>query len=68
MITTEKILDEISEHSTEEKSMIAEIVSRWANEERRMKIRQSADEAIAAYRNGELKPQTTDELFEEIGF
>jgi hypothetical protein len=66
MTTLEQALDAVSQLSSEQQEMLIDIVKHRLIEARRNEIAQNAKEAIAAFHNGELRPQPVDDIIAEL--
>ncbi|CAN5896857.1 hypothetical protein BH24DEI2_BH24DEI2_20730 [soil metagenome] len=66
MVTLDKALDVVMELSPDEQEMLLGIVKKRRVEARRTEIAESFVEAKRAWRAGELKVQTADELIADL--
>ncbi len=66
MTTIEQALDAVSQLSSEHQEMLIDIVKHRLIEAKRRDIAQSAKEAIAAFHQGNLRPQPIDDIITEL--
>ena len=66
MKTIDSVVDEISQHSLDEKEMIAEILNKRLIEEKRDLIYKEYKRAMRNYNTGKVKSGNVDDLFKEI--
>lgn len=67
MTTLDQVLDTVMQLPLEQQEMLIQILYRRHIESRRAKIAEDAQEAIAAFHAGKLKPQPAEEIFTELG-
>jgi hypothetical protein len=65
-ITLDKALDTIMELPLEQQEMLLDIVRRRHIERRRQEIARDAEESLAAFRTGQLRPQSSIEVIVEL--
>lgn len=66
MITFEQALEVVMELSFEQREMLIDIVHRRNAQQRRQQLAQEAQEALAEYRSGKLKPLTALEVIDRL--
>ncbi len=67
MKTIDNVLNEISQHSLDEKEMIADILNKRLIEEKRNLIYKEYVRAMRNFKTGRAKSGNVNDLFEEIG-
>ncbi len=65
-MTLDQAIDAVMQLPPEQQDMLIDIVQHRRAENRRKEIARSAREAIAAYRAGELKPQSVPDIIAEL--
>lgn len=66
MITLDQALDTVSQLPLEQREMLAEILHKRQITERRQAIARDAQEAVAAFRRGDLKAQPVEQGIAEL--
>lgn len=65
-ITLDTALDTVMELPLEQQEMLIDIVRKRHIEHRRQEIAQDAQESLASFRAGQLKPQSATEVIVEL--
>jgi ABC-type Fe3+-citrate transport system substrate-binding protein len=65
-ITLDQAIDTVMQLSFEQREMLIEIIRRRDIENRRKEIAKEAQESMAAFHAGELKPQPSGEVITEL--
>lgn len=65
-VTLDQAIEVAMQLPLDQREMLLDIVSRRDTEARRQEIARDAQESIAAFRAGDLKPQTSDDIIDII--
>lgn len=65
-ITLDRVLDTVMELPLEQQEMLLDIVRKRHIERRRQEIARDAQESLAAFRAGQLRPQSAAEVIVEL--
>ena len=65
-VTLDKVLESVMQLPEEQQEMLVEIIKHRHIEARRQEIAQGARESLALFRGGKLRPQTADEVIQEL--
>jgi hypothetical protein len=66
MTTLDEALDLVAQLSSEEQDMLVRIVQHRRREQWRSELAQNAEESLAAFHRGELKPETAEEAIASL--
>ncbi len=66
-ITLDRTIEMAMQLSFEQQEMLLEIIRKRHIEARRDEIARDAQASLAAFRAGHLKPQTADQVIDELG-
>ena len=66
MTTLEQALDTVSQLPLEQQEMLLKIIENRLSETRRKEIAQDAQEAITAFHQGKLSPQSAEAVITEL--
>jgi hypothetical protein len=66
MVTLEQVLDTVMQLPLEQQEMLIEILHNRHIEQRREEIAQNAQEVLADFRGGKLKPQSVNDVITEL--
>lgn len=66
MPTLDQALDIVSQLSIEQQTMLIEILQRRQTEARRVEIAANAQQAVTAFQQGQLTPQSATEVIAEL--
>jgi hypothetical protein len=65
-MTFEQVIEMIRQFPDEQQEMLVDLIRGWRTETRRREIARDAQESLAAFRNGELKPQSAQAVITEL--
>lgn len=65
-ITLDQAIDVAMQLPLEQREILLDVIRRRDIEARRQEIARDAEESLAAFRAGELKPQSADEVIREL--
>jgi hypothetical protein len=66
MLGFEQIVDTVMELPFERQEMLKDLITKWHIEVRRSEIARDAEESLALYRTGQLKPQSAQNIIAEL--
>lgn len=66
MVTLDQAIDAAMQLPPEQQEMLMEIIHKRQVEARRQEIADDAQESLANFREGKLKPQSVPEIIEEL--
>ena len=62
----EQVIEMIKQFPAEQQEMLIDLVRSWRTETRRREIARDAQESLAAFRNGQLKPQSAQAVITQL--
>ncbi len=65
-ITFEQVVETIRRFPEEQQDMLIELIRVWRTENRRREIARDAQESLAAFRSGQLEPQSAQAVITEL--
>ena len=65
-MTFEQVVETIRQLPAEQQEMLIDLIRGWRIETRRREIARDAQESLAAFRNGQLKPQSAQAVITEL--
>ncbi|MGC9395535.1 MAG: hypothetical protein ACP5J4_11840 [Anaerolineae bacterium] len=65
-VVFEQVVDTVMELPLEQQEMLKELITKWHIEARRSEIAHDAQESLALYRAGQLKPQSAQSVIAEL--
>ncbi len=65
-VTFEQVVEMVRQFPTEQQEMLADLIRRWHIETRRREIARDAQESLATFRSGQLKPQSAQAVIKEL--
>jgi hypothetical protein len=65
-MTFDQIVEIIKEFPSEQQEMLIDLIRGWRIEARRREIARDAQESLAAFRDGQLEPQSAQEVIAEL--
>jgi len=65
-MTFEQVVETIRQFPAEQQVMILDLIRGWRTETRRREIARDAQESLAAFRSGQLKPQSAQAVIAEL--
>ena len=68
MMTLDQILDEVMELPEDQQDMLVDIVRHRRIEAQRKDIAEAANESLALFHSGQLKPQPVEDIIEKLRF
>ncbi len=65
-ITFEQVVETAKQFPPEQQEMLIDLIRGWRIEARRREIAHDAQESLAAFRSGQLEPQSAQEIITEL--
>jgi len=65
-MTFEQVVEMIRQFPTEQQELLIDLIRGWRIETRRREIARDAQESLAAFRNGQLEPQSAQAVISEL--
>jgi len=65
-LTFEQVVETIRQFPAEQQEILVDLIRGWRIETRRREIAHDAQESLAAFRNGQLKPQSAQAVITEL--
>jgi hypothetical protein len=65
-MTFEQVIEMIRQFPDEQQEMLVDLIRGWRTETRRREIARDARESLAAFRSGQLKPQSAQAVITEL--
>lgn len=65
-ITFEQVVEMVKEFPAEQQNLLADLMRGWRIDARRREIARDAQESLAAFHQGQLKPQSAAEVIHEL--
>lgn len=65
-MTFEQVVETIRQFPAEQQEMLIDLIRGWRAETRRREIARDAQESLATFRSGQLKPQSAQEVITEL--
>ena len=65
-MTFEQVVEMIRQFLAEQQEMLTDLIRGWRIETRRREIARDAQESLAAFRSGQLKPQSAQAVISEL--
>jgi hypothetical protein len=65
-MTFEQVIEMIRQFPDEQQEMLVDLIRGWRTETRRREIARDARESLAAFRNGQLEPQSAQAVITEL--
>jgi len=65
-LTFEQVVETIRQFPAEQQEILVDLIRGWRIETRRCEIAHDAQESLAAFRNGQLKPQSAQAVITEL--
>lgn len=65
-MTFEQVVETIRQFPAEQQEMLVDLIHGWRTEARRREIARDAQESLAAFRSGQLKPQPAQTAVTEL--
>jgi len=65
-MTFEQVVETIRQFPVEQQEMLIDLIRGWRTEARRREIARDAQESLAAFRSGQLEPQSAQEVIAEL--
>ena len=65
-MTFEKIVELIRKLPDEQQEILVDLIHSWRTEARRREIARDAQESLAAFRGGQLRPQSAEGVISEL--
>ena len=66
-MTFEQVVEMIRQFPVEQQEMLIDLIRGWRTETRRREIARDAQESLAAFRSGQLEPQSAQVVIAELG-
>ena len=65
-MTFEQVIEMIRQFPDEQQEMLVDLIRGWRTESRRREIARDARQSLAAFRSGQLEPQSAQAVFTEL--
>ena len=65
-MTFEQVVEMIRQFPAEQQEMLIDLIRGWRIEARRLEIARDAQESLAAFRSGQLEPQSAQAVISEL--
>jgi len=65
-LTFEQVVDTVKEFPIEQQEMLADLIRSWRIQSRRAEIARDAQASLAAFREGQFKPQSAQDVIAEL--
>ena len=65
-MTFEQVIETIRQFPAEQQEMLIDLIRGWRTEARRREIARDAQESLAAFRSGQLEPQSAQAVVTEL--
>ena len=65
-LTFEQVVETIRQFPAEQQEMLIELMQNWRIENRRREMARNAQESLAVFRSGQLKPQSAQAVITEL--
>ena len=65
-MTFEQVVETIRQFPAEQQDMLIDLIRSWRIETRRREIARDAQESLAAFRSGQLEPQSAQAVIAEL--
>ena len=65
-MTFEQVVETIRQFPAEQQEMLIDLIRGWRIETRRREIARDAQESLAAFRSGQLEPQSAQSVIAEL--
>jgi len=65
-MTFEQVVEMIRQFPAEQQEMLIDLIRGWRIETRRREIARNAQESLAAFRSGQLEPQSAQAVISEL--
>jgi hypothetical protein len=65
-MTFEQVVEMVRQFPTEQQEMLIDLILGWRTEARRREIARDAQESLAAFRKGQLAPQSAQAVIAEL--
>ena len=65
-MTFDQVVDTVMQFPAEQQEMLVDLIRGWRTENRRLEIARDAQESLAAFRTGQLKPQSAQAVIAEL--
>ncbi len=65
-LTFEQVVETIRQFPAEQQEMLIDLMQNWRIESRRREMARDAQESLAAFRSGQLKPQSAQAVITEL--
>jgi len=65
-MTFEQVIETIRQFPAEQQEMLIDLIRGWRTETRRREIARDAQESLAAFRSGQLEPQSAQAVVTEL--
>jgi len=66
-MTFEQVVEMIRQFPAEQQEMLVDLIRGWRTEARRREIARDAQASLAAFRSGQLEPQSAQAVITELG-
>ena len=66
VMTFEQVVEMVRQFPTEQQEMLIDLIRGWRAEARRREIARDAQESLAAFHSGQLKPQSAQAVITEL--
>jgi len=66
VMTFEQVVEMVRQFPTEQQEMLIDLIRGWRAESRRREIARDAQESLAAFHSGQLKPQSAQAVITEL--
>ena len=66
-MTFDQVVETIRQFPAEQQDMLIDLMRKWRIEARRREIARDAQESLAAFRSGQLEPQSAQTVIAELG-
>ncbi len=65
-MTFEQVVETVRQFPDEQREMLVDLIRGWRTEARRREIARDAQESLAAFRSGQLDPQSAQAVITEL--
>ena len=65
-MTFEQVVETIKQFPAEQQEMLIDLIRSWSIESQRREIARDAQESLAAFRSGQLEPQSVQAVISEL--
>ena len=65
-LTFEQVVETIRQFPAEQQEMLIDLIQNWRIESRRREMARDAQESLAAFRSGQLKPQSAQAIIAKL--